>query len=370
MQIGNTSKAGTCINNGRLFIRTTHGDGKGVWKKDVNVSRAQNDTIYVKARLWTPSTKASVFIKVADTAVLSTTYNDMLVVGTSTEYQASKGITDNGRTGDGYYFTMTITKSTGAATVTVEENGATMLTGSFELGPIGDTLSVSFGPVYNCSREVDDFSVETLIIKDKYDITAIANGETVESVQVEEDSAYTLPEAPERYGYDFLGWTDGENTYATGDKVTVKGPMTFTAIYHIQEGMSVVNVTVVSDGATLATDPIVTGDTYKLPVAPVKDEHNFMGWSDGTTTYAAGDKVVINADTTFTAVFVPKVYYNVTVKADGTTVDTATIEENTTYTLPAAPSKDGYNFKGWALDQNATEVITSPISANIIFLSS
>ena len=355
------------LDNGRLKLYS----GKetsynyGYWKKEINVTGAQNDTIYVKAQIWAPSTKASDFVKIAGTGIVSTTYNDLFSVGS-----ASASISENAKTGSGCTLIVTITKSTGAATVTIIDNGTAIIDNvAIDLGgAIGDTLLVAFGPLRYTTRYVDDLSVETLIIKDKYDITAIANGETVESVQVEEDSAYTLPEAPVRYGYDFLGWTDGENTYATGDKVTVKGPMTFTAIYHIQEGMSVVNVTVISDGATLATDPIVTGDTYKLPAAPAKDEHNFMGWSDGTTTYAAGEKVVINADTTFTAVFVPKVYYQVTVESDGTPVDTATIEENYTYTLPAATSKEGYNFKGWSDGKNtyaAGETVT--ITGNTTF---
>ena len=119
-------------------------------------------------------------------------------------------------------------------------------------------------------------------------------------------------------------------------------------MYQIQEGMSVVNVTIVSDGYTLGVEPIVTGDQFVLPGTPDKEGYNFKGWSDGENVYAAGEKVTINEDTTFTAVFAIKVFYNVTVKSEGETVDTAVVEEGYKYTLPEATSKEGYNFMGWS----------------------
>ena len=182
----------------------------------------------------------------------------------------------------------------------------------------------------------------------KYDVAAVADGVTVDTAKIEDGTAYTLPAAPSKYGYDFVGWSDGTNTYAAGAPVAITKETTFTAVYEIQEGMSVFNVTVVSDGATLSTEPVVTGAQFLLPDATAKDEYNFVAWSDGVNTYAPGEKVTINADTTFTAVFVAKVYYDVTVESEGVTVDTAKVEENKKYTLPAATSKDGYNFIGWS----------------------
>ena len=44
--------------------------------------------------------------------------------------------------------------------------------------------------------------------------------------------------------------------------------------------------------------------TINLPAAPSKSGYAFLGWSDGTTTYAAGAQYTVTADTTFTASWV------------------------------------------------------------------
>ena len=45
-------------------------------------------------------------------------------------------------------------------------------------------------------------------------------------------------------------------------------------------------------------------EVINLPAAPYNAGYAFLGWNDGTTTYAAGSKYTVTADTTFTAVWV------------------------------------------------------------------
>lgn len=60
-------------------------------------------------------------------------------------------------------------------------------------------------------------------------------------------------------------------------------------------------VTFMSDGAEVSKH--VTGDNFTLPAAPAKSGYTFLGWSDGTNTYSAGEEVKISANATFTALW-------------------------------------------------------------------
>ena len=60
-------------------------------------------------------------------------------------------------------------------------------------------------------------------------------------------------------------------------------------------------VTLVSDGKTIGVQTVSNGSGFTLPAAPEKNNYTFKGWSDGSTTYKAGDVVTIAQNTTFTA---------------------------------------------------------------------
>lgn len=48
---------------------------------------------------------------------------------------------------------------------------------------------------------------------------------------------------------------------------------------------------------------VASGDTFKLPAAPSKSGYTFVGWSDGSKTYEAGESVTVTGDMTFTAMW-------------------------------------------------------------------
>ena len=60
-------------------------------------------------------------------------------------------------------------------------------------------------------------------------------------------------------------------------------------------------VTLVSDGKTIGVQTVSNGSGFTLPAAPEKNNYTFKGWSDGSTTYKAGDEATITENTTFTA---------------------------------------------------------------------
>lgn len=102
------------------------------------------------------------------------------------------------------------------------------------------------------------------------------------------------------------------------------------------------------------------GKTLKLSsTKPVRTGYTFKGWSKsstGSVTFAAGANYTTNASDTLYAVWEPNTY-TVNLDTNGGSGGTASVTK--TYgqavTLPtAAPSRQNYNFKGWAATANAT----------------
>ena len=109
------------------------------------------------------------------------------------------------------------------------------------------------------------------------------------------------------------------------------------------------SVTVKNGSTVLDVVNVTSGKTYTLPAAlPNQGYNHFVGWSDGTTTYAGGAQVKIEKNTTFTAVwnYIPPANpnYKITIgdTENGTvTADPTAAKAGATVTLTATPD-EGY----------------------------
>ena len=110
--------------------------------------------------------------------------------------------------------------------------------------------------------------------------------------------------------------------------------------------MEVLTVTIVpNNGQPETTELIQEGGSFKLPAAPEKPDCAFIGWSDGETVYDALEEVVINEDTTFTAVW--KDMFDVRfVYGNGAADTVKQYVDGETCILPDV-SNSGYIFLGW-----------------------
>lgn len=196
--------------------------------------------------------------------------------------------------------------------------------------------------------------------------TATAGSATVET------AATTSLTATPNTGYAFSSWTiSGEN--ATIDNATAN-PATLT--------MGTANVTATAtftglartitfaNGGGTGTLPADistnTGAAVSMPVCSLtKDYYDFAGWSDGTTTTAAGGSYTVPAvagDTiTQTATWTAKTY-TVTLDADGGAISSGNITSYTYgvgATLPSAVTKAGYTFAGWYDGETAVTAIST-----------
>ena len=176
----------------------------------------------------------------------------------------------------------------------------------------------------------DTVAIKVFFKKAEYEITFKNYDGTVlekKNVPYGDVPSYTgtiIPSKPSSGGYsfEFAGWDTAP--------VAVTGPATYTATYTRKELEYKVTF-VDDDGAEICSDtvkyhevPVFNGNN---PVRKETDTHtfNFVGWSDGKTTYALDQGLPqIESDTTFTPVFDPvvKPVYTVgEVKGDGQNSD-------------------------------------------------
>ncbi len=163
-----------------------------------------------------------------------------------------------------------------------------------------------------------------------YTVTYVIDGETIATEQVAEGGTVTLPEAPEKEGHTFAGWTDVPET--------VTADATITGSYTV----NTYTVTFVIDGETLSTETVEYGSTVTLPEAPEKEGHTFAGWTGVPETVTA-DVIVTGSYTVNT--------YTVYYKVDGRVV----YSEEVAYGNPipnftiTPESDDRYTrtFEGW-----------------------
>ena len=123
----------------------------------------------------------------------------------------------------------------------------------------------------------------------------------INKITINKGATITVPSAPDRDGYRFLGWSDGTNTYNPGDKITVTTGMTLTAQWEeppYTGKYSYEVFTSVGDNGTLTVDRYATeGDKVTIEVAP--DEAYLL---DELVVTANGKEVELtdNGDGTYT----------------------------------------------------------------------
>ncbi len=94
---------------------------------------------------------------------------------------------------------------------------------------------------------------------------------------------------PERAGYRFMGWSDGQKAYKAGDFFS----MPDTDLVLSAQWKKLYSLGFNPDGGTgNLPEPAfyVEGEIVMLPAAPSKDGLVFAGWSDGLHTYPAGSQ--------------------------------------------------------------------------------
>ena len=174
-----------------------------------------------------------------------------------------------------------------------------------------DNVSITYGGGTTYADYTTQCSAKPSVTLNPNGGTISASGWTLENGAYKlttEDESITLP-AISRTGYTFAGWaTSASGSIVYEDKATISGldgtavtlyaiwaQTTCTITYNANGGEGTVTDTKspYNNGATVT----VVGNYGKL----TKDGYAFIGWSDGTNTYKAGDQFTISANTTLYA---------------------------------------------------------------------
>lgn len=177
-----------------------------------------------------------------------------------------------------------------------------------------DYSDEQYGKVIKCYAVWADPQAQSVVV-------AFKNGEnTVASFDIEQGAALgdSIPTAPVKHGYFFLGWqAEGETDYADAATVVDAGA-TFSAVYLAYEDAATVEFAFVdptderqvafsgycAPGMPLGSAVDLNGERLTaLPDAPEHETKVFAGWYAEGSSAAADMSTVITQNTCFTALF-------------------------------------------------------------------
>lgn len=149
---------------------------------------------------------------------------------------------------------------------------------------------------------------------------------------------------PSREGFTFMGWYTGtsvnDGKFTTTDTVT--DDMNLVAIWQINK----LEVSFKDfEGNTVDTQIVDYGTAASAPTLPsIVGNYIFHSWDK--------DFSEVTENSVVTAVYIPNVYKITYNTNEGSEISEQTVYVNYLPTLPQAPTKTGYYFTGWYLDES------------------
>jgi len=234
-------------------------------------------------------------------------------------------------------------------TVTYVIDGKTVKTESVEHGKDATAPAIPAKEGYTQAEPVwdkvstnitADITITAVYTINKYTVTYVADGETVDTQTVEHGKDAVVPAIPTKEGYT----QNAPYWNADGKKIT--SDTTIEAVYTI----NTYTVTYVTDSGNAIGAVTKTHNETADALADSKTGHTFLGWAEiagGEVVYEAGDTITFTKSMTLYAKWSVN-SYTITYYVDGAQYGSvATVEYNTQIELPAEPTKDGFKFYGW-----------------------
>ncbi len=203
--------------------------------------------------------------------------------------------------------------------------------------------------------------------QEEFTVTFDSDGGTFVEEQVVEKNDYaTKPTNPTKEGYNFLYWELGNAEYDFGTEVTKD--ITLVAKYEENSGSSGISYLVTfnsASGSDVASQTIATGSKITKPANPTKEGYKFLYWELENKEYDF--ETVVTKDITLVAKWLET--YTVTFNVEGgSKVSSQTIDSGLKATKPSTPTKSGYTFLGWYLN-NVEYDFKSGVTKNITLVA-
>ena len=189
-------------------------------------------------------------------------------------------------------------------------------------------------------------------------------GTAVQDIAIESENLLGKPNDPERVGYTFLGWYNGETLWDFENN-TVTSDITLKAKWE----RIIYTVTFDSNGGTsTAQQTVGLGDYVTPPQAPSKDGFSFKGWYSDDVAWDF-KKTPITKDITLTAKW-NKLSYTVSYDANGgNNTPSETVLHGESATVPTVPTKQNHRFIGWYFGDLLWDFAANKITSNMTLVA-
>lgn len=200
--------------------------------------------------------------------------------------------------------------------------------------------------------------IETPELAKNYTITFNIDG-VIKTKTVKELETVEKPQDPTKEDYKFLGWYIGNELYDF--ETPVEKDLVITAKFEQQKIM--INFDL-KGGSGITSKAINRGDTLETSQKPTKIGYNFVMWTLNGKYFPLDTKIEENLN--LVAVWEKIEYVLIEFKTNGgSEVDPKIIQKGTTLENIEVPTKEGYTFKNWSLNEK-TFNITDAIKEDII----
>ena len=194
-----------------------------------------------------------------------------------------------------------------------------------------------------------------------YTVTFDTNGgSNIKSIVVEKNNTINKPSNPIKEGYDFVEWQLNGKKFSFNTKITKD--ITLKAVWK-KFDPTVKKYTVtfnVDGGSSIENEIIEENNVINKPNNPTKEGYKFIEWQLDGKPFDFNTK--ITKDITLKANWKKIIFYTVTFDTDGgNNISSLKIEENNTISKPGNPTKEGYRFIGWQLDEKLFDFNTKII---------
>ena len=208
--------------------------------------------------------------------------------------------------------------------------------------------------ICSCVESTPSINQYTVTFKDH-------DGTVLKEEMVQEGHSATAPSDPLRIGYIFIGWSEDytnvyKNTiciaqYEKDTNITFEYKVTFVDY----------------NGTILKEDIVEEGKSATAPQNPERSGYNFIGW-DKDYTNVTKDMIIVALYEKVQDVEVTK--YTVTFITNcETVIESQEIEKGNKVTEPINPTKEGYTFDGWYLNNEKWSFVGYVVTSDIVLVA-